>query len=269
MSAQQISEALAALNAPMTLSIITLSEPLLSNNHVNVSNDNNGERITPASLQADLAHHKDLFSKLRFSYVEQVTKERFLKAISADPPELVDPTQNAALEEELKEAKAALKRKKVAMEGMVQEIEEMGRRLAQTHEIIQLQTTQLSSLPANIAALESHITTLLAARAPQSTDPEQNLPLHATTTLLSQREAEVAELDRRLSDMQSLLPTKRKEVSALKAELAPLEERKRKVIEEAREAKRKRGGGDRAGELEARGRWLKGVDAGLRVMLDV
>lgn len=61
-----------------------------------------------------------------------MTKERFLKAISADPPELVDANQNAALEEELKEAKAALKRKKVGMEEMVREIEEMGRRLAQS-----------------------------------------------------------------------------------------------------------------------------------------
>lgn len=130
MSAQEISDALTTLNTPLTLSIITLSEPLLTNNHA--SANNNGEQITPASLQADLAHYKDLFSKLRFSYVEQVTKERFLKAISADPPELVDASQNAALEEELKEAKAALKRKKVGMEEMVREIEEMGRRLAQS-----------------------------------------------------------------------------------------------------------------------------------------
>lgn len=69
--------------------------------------------------------------------------------------------------------------------------------------------------------------------------------------------------------MHSLLPTKRKEVSALAAELGPLEERKRRAIEEAREAKRKRGDGDRASELEARGRWFKGVDAGLRAMLEV
>src|SRR4051812_1324386 len=36
---------------------------------------------TPSSLEADLAHYRELFAKLRFSYVEQVTKEKFIRAI--------------------------------------------------------------------------------------------------------------------------------------------------------------------------------------------
>lgn len=146
MSNQQISDALQVLHAPASLSILSLSEPILSSTTQNLgasqhsSADNYNEQMTPASLEADLTHYKDLFSKLRFSYVEQVTKERFLKAIVADPPELVSPTQNAELEQALKSAKADLKSKKVAMEEMVGELEALARRLAQSAFLHQLQT---------------------------------------------------------------------------------------------------------------------------------
>lgn len=130
-SSQTTTQALSALKNPPTLSILTLSDPVLSSTNPTTSTFE-GESLHPLALAAELAHYKDLFSKLRFSYVEQVTKERFLKAIVADPPELVDGAQNADLEDSLKEAKAALKRKKVAMETMVRELEDAGRRLAQS-----------------------------------------------------------------------------------------------------------------------------------------
>jgi chromosome segregation ATPase len=96
-----------------------------------------------------------------------------------------------------------------------------------------------------------------------------NLSLAATTNLLSEREAELAELDRQLSDLQSALPKRERHVEHLAAELGPLEARKRAVIEEAREAQRKRGTGGMAADLEERGRWLKGVEGGLSIMLGV
>ena len=134
MSSQDVAEALQTLNAPTsTLSILSLADPILSSSSSSSSTaDNNEAQLTPASLVADLAHYKDLFAKLRFSYVEQVTKERFLKAIVADPPELVDAADNVELEQELKGAKAALKSKKVAMEHVVKELQDLGTRLAQS-----------------------------------------------------------------------------------------------------------------------------------------
>lgn len=102
-----------------TLSILTLSQNLSSSSSV-----------PPAALTADLAHYRDLFSKLRFSYLEQVTKERFLRAIVADPPEFADAQQNAELEAKIGEDKAVLKGKKEEVRGMCGELEEQGRMLA-------------------------------------------------------------------------------------------------------------------------------------------
>ena len=94
-----------------------------------MSNENR-ENATPAILSADLAHYQDLFSKLRFSYVEQVTKERFLRAITSEKPEFVDPAENVELRERLAADKTALKERKAEVREIVEALEEQGRQLA-------------------------------------------------------------------------------------------------------------------------------------------
>ena len=132
--------ALEELQATSNLSILHLAEPYLTtpsprNNSANKRSSNTSsnegrENATPSILAADLAHYQELFSKLRFSYVEQVTKERFLRAITAEQPEFVDPNENVELEEQLKEQKSGLKEKKQEVRELVKELEEQGRQLA-------------------------------------------------------------------------------------------------------------------------------------------
>jgi hypothetical protein len=122
------------------LTILSLAEPLLSA-------DDSADRLSNKSLDAELEHYKDLFSKLRFSYVEQVTKERFLKAIVADPPQLVDAAENARLEQHLAHAKAALKAKKEQTNQKVQELQELACRLAQCNFLpLDLQAATLTTI---------------------------------------------------------------------------------------------------------------------------
>ncbi|KAF5004337.1 hypothetical protein F66182_16048, partial [Fusarium sp. NRRL 66182] len=106
-----------------TLAILRISEPITSSLDVDgiprspskrtsdasiVSDEN----PTPASLEADLTHYKELFSKLRFSYLEQVTKEKFLRGIVGDPPLVVGHNENVELEATLAEAKQQLQQRK-------------------------------------------------------------------------------------------------------------------------------------------------------------
>ncbi len=84
------------LQARHEISIIKLSEPISSaiaeassNGGVNTARTSDAsisslDNLTPASLEADLEHYRELFAKLRFSYVEQVTKEKFIRAIVGD-----------------------------------------------------------------------------------------------------------------------------------------------------------------------------------------
>ena len=149
-------EILAALSdiQGQELSIIRLSEPISLSNSVNSlkrgsdASNSTFENQSPASLAADLAHYKvfihillvhllsnsllqELFSKLRFSYLEQVTKEKFLRAIVGDPPQVIEHEENLELETQLIEVKAILKSQKKEVEAMVDELEARGRDLSQ------------------------------------------------------------------------------------------------------------------------------------------
>lgn len=137
------------------------------------------------------------------------------------------------------------------------------------YEDVELQTAQLAALPEEISNLESTIENLRASQQPKSSNPELNLPLQPTLALLSKKEQEIADLDRQIANLQRVLPEKKRAVADLEGDLGPLEARKNAAVQSANEAKRGRENGGLGDELEERGRWLKGVDSGLRAMLEV
>jgi chromosome segregation ATPase len=217
-----------------------------------------------------LTQSQELFSKLRFSYLEQVTKEKFIRAIVGDPPLVVEHQENVELEESLAVAKAALKAQKTEVAELVAELEARGRELCRKYENIQMETTQLQELPAKIGALQTSVEELKAAQQPGS-NPTLNLPLEKTLALVEERERERAELDRQLEQLQVMVPRKTRELERLNAELQPLEVKRLGSTASAREAKRRKeealgGVGD---DLEERGRWWRGVESGLKGMLGV
>ncbi|KAK5112435.1 hypothetical protein LTR85_011544 [Meristemomyces frigidus] len=268
--------ALIELQAPESLTILSLSHHILDpdslserNRTSNASDSSAQTTPTPALLSADLAHYRDLFSKLRFSYVEQVTKERFLRAITSDPPEFVDGVENGQLEEKLRIDKATLKERKEEVRTLVQELEEQGRQLAHRYDAIQVQTVQLETLPAEIENLQSTISALQDAQEPKSSNPSLAMPLQPTLKLLAEREQQLSDIDRQIVALQAALPAKRQEVERLQDELAPLQMRKINAVQEAKQARRRREDGGLGDELEEKGRWLRSVDSGLRAMLEV
>ena len=264
------------------LSIIRLSEPLAipqtqplsaqkRSSDVSVSTES-FDNPSPASLAADLSHYKELFSKLRFSYLEQVTKEKFLRSIVGDPPLIVEQSENVELEVKLVEVKAALKAQKGEMAAMVEELEAKGRDLSRRYEAISLQTTHLSLLPTEISFLNEELKSLLAQRSTQpeltttSITPSQSLPLPATLSLLQSHQATVSDLDAELQALRDASAQKDQDLKRLQRELKPLGSRRDEMVRKAVDAKEKGGVG---GEMEVMGRWYRGVDSGLREMLGV
>ncbi|OQD77252.1 hypothetical protein PENDEC_c003G03905 [Penicillium decumbens] len=262
------------------LAIIRISEPISDVSDANFSPSKRGSDVsisnlndpTPASLEADLTHYKELFSKLRFSYVEQVTKEKFLRAIVGDPPLVVGHNENVELETRLAEVKAELKASKEEARLMIEEMEKMARDLASRYKNVEVQTEQLSTLPDAIENLESTIAGLRAKQVANmdSSDPRssQNLPLPATLNLLAEREAELAALNRQIAAVQNALPRKTREAEAIERECTVLERRKVEAIAQAREAQRKKQQGESDG-LEEMGRWYRGAEETLKEMVGV
>ncbi|KAK0656306.1 hypothetical protein B0T16DRAFT_318554 [Cercophora newfieldiana] len=264
------------------MTILRLSEPISSalqtakstDTNVRTSDVSNNSALdapTPASLEADLAHYQELFAKLRFSYVEQVTKEKFIRAIVGDPPLIVTPQENADLEASNAEAKAALKALKTSVAELASTLESRARDLAARHERVERETALLRELPDKVAAAESAIARLRAEQQDQqrAAQPELNLPLAKTLALVEKRGAEMAELDRQLEQLAALAPRKQKERERLQTELTQLEAKRVHSTAAAREAKRRKEDAQGEDDLEARGRWYRATEQVLTQVLDI
>ncbi|KAL9636567.1 MAG: hypothetical protein Q9164_002740 [Protoblastenia rupestris] len=272
---QNVTQGLRALQEP-SLSIIRLSEPISAAPTSQRSSDVSSSAFdnpSPASLEADLSHYKELFSKLRFSYLEQVTKEKFLRAIVGDPPQIVEPAENFELEAQLASIKAVLKEQKQYVADMVTELEAQGRELCRRYETVTLQTKMLDSLPVQIEGMRETLEDLRrqnrAGDEAMSDDPNLNLPLPATQALVEERMVELEELDMQLKSLQQALPRQTRVLEMEERELKVLEQERERAVLGAREAVGRKSEGSGADGLELRGRWLKGVDTGLRGLLGV
>ena len=158
---------------------------------------------------------------------------------------------------------------------MVTELDERGRELSRRYETIELQTTLLSSLPSQIDVLNHTLEDLRRRNRRASGDegaddrPEMNMPLPATQDLVEERKARLEEVESQLKALRQGLPRQTRALEQEERELGKLQGERERAVREAREAvERKRAGGG-ADEMEMRGRWLRGVEGGLKGMLGV
>jgi chromosome segregation ATPase len=210
---------------------------------------------------------QELFSKLRFSYHEQVTKEKFIRAITSSPPLFIDSSDNAALEELLLSEKTTLKAQKEEVAKLTSELEAQARALAQRYEALEQQKAALELLPEQIADLEQALGEL-RKEYPQ---PDPNVPKHLTLgldetrDLLAKQQRENEDLDEQIALLQGEIPRADRELTRLEDELSQLGAAKKVAVHRAREAReRKENGG--MDEVERRGRWCR---AGEAVMMDI
>lgn len=265
------------------LTILSLAEPIITaaqssplKRKSDVSDGASSDLAdpTPASLLSDLTHYKELFSKLRFSYLEQVTKEKYLRSIVGDPPLVVSHADNAALEEKLSVVKAELKAKKADVDKLVQEMEEMACTLASRWQSVQRRMALLEDLPPKVQGLEEIVRLLRKQVAdregvePRVEDPRMNLGLQETEKLVTEQRERARELDQQIAAVQRALPAKMRECEVVERELEELERRKNDVTTAAVEARRIRGEGGRD-ELEEKGRWYRSAEVVLRTVVGV
>lgn len=199
-----------------------------------------------------------------------MTKEKFLAAITSDPPIFVEAAESAELEATILQSKASLKAQKAEVVDLIASLKQRGQELSSRYEVVKLQSSQAREIPAQIARLEAEIASLQAAQPSPSTEAHLSLGLEPTLSLLAAREAEVAALDAQLASLQATLPRRTRELGRLEAELKPLESQKLGAVAAAKEAKRSRDeGAGNVDELEVRGRWLRASEGALRSVLGV
>lgn len=242
---------------------------LSNNNNTNNEDPSTLQQPTPTSLAADLSHYRDLFSKLRFSYLEQVTKEKFLRAIVGDPPLIVEAPENVELEKQLSEIKAVLKMQKEDVARLVWELEARGRELAGRYEGVRVRGEVLGRLPSEIEGLEERVE-VLRGNEVLACELGGGMGVEGIGDAVRGKDGERDEVERRVKGLQREIPGKGRELERLEGELKGLERERDRAIEGAREAVRSRESGGAVGdELEMKGRWLSGCEEGLRGLLGV
>lgn len=155
---------------------------------------------------------------------------------------------------------------------MVTELETQSRQLSQRWQDIQVKSEQALQLPDEIERLQREISNLREAQAALDGDGEgMNLPLGSTMELLGEKETEMEALDRELEELEEANERKEREVVRLEEELGSLQKQKLNATTAAKEARRRKeeGSGGTGDELEERGRWLRGVEATMKSLLEV
>lgn len=300
MATSDYASTLATLKAQQSvqpLSILALAEPITASQTQQEQQDEQQSRshsqsrpsdtlstaeshsslLTPASLAADLAHYKDLFSKLRFSYLEQVTKEKYLRSIVGDPPLVVSHADNLLLEEKLGQMKAELKARKQEVDTLIEEMEATARRVASAYEKNQADMDVLERVPAEIDQVKREIEALQAQIATKrgddgvndaSSDPRMHLPLPATEAALVAQRARNEEIDKQIELLQRAMQGKDREVEKMDRELGELEKKRNESVKAAVEVRRRHEEGGRD-EMEEMGRWYRASEVVLRGLLGV
>ncbi|KAL9621710.1 MAG: hypothetical protein Q9160_003828 [Pyrenula sp. 1 TL-2023] len=239
------------------------------------SSTDGSDNPTPASLRAELAHYKDLFTKLHFSYLEQVTKEKYLRSIVGDPPLVVSHAENVELETHLVGVKDELKQKKAEVEALRAEMEEIGRGLAERWEWCVGEGEKLETLPREVGEAEERVEALrarvkeLEGERGEGQDgwsgEGMDLSLEETLERTEAGEEELRGVEREIELSKRQMPGKTRECEAAERELEVLEREKNKVCRAAGEERRRKeeGGRDR---VEEAGRWWRNVEGSMITM---
>ncbi|EPS36809.1 hypothetical protein H072_9598 [Dactylellina haptotyla CBS 200.50] len=242
-------------------------EPLSILRILKESQQRDGADSTQSSaiLEAELTSYKEYFSKLRFQYLEQVTKERFLNAITADVPELVEPEEIELLEVKVAKQKEGLRDCKNKVNSLHADISKLGKKVCDEYAAIKTTAEKLSALPASIAALEAEVASLLHF-SPETTDPsvdiDLHLPLRETLHRLQATDSEIIQLQRQIDAANRSVASKNRRIEVLDRELKPLEANAEAVSANAEESRRRREEERQRGlaNRENVGKWYRTVE---------
>jgi len=232
-----------------------------------LSNAAHSRSSYPAALQTDLVHYKELFSKLRFSYLEQITKEAFLKAITSEPPVIVETEENDALERKLLSTKMELGSCKKEVETVLAALDNLSLRLASAFDRADVDINKLRDYPLESKTIKE---TIDHYEKTHDAKVELNLPLSDTSTYTSAIESELRMVETELANLTSAIVRKTRQMGILNRAISVNEVNKEGLEKGASEALKIRRGVQAAGEGEREntGHWYKSSHEVLSGMLE-
>ncbi|KAJ3197495.1 hypothetical protein HK101_003193 [Irineochytrium annulatum] len=191
----------------------------------------------PRNMEAELRFHKELFSKLKFNFLEQTTKEAFLKRILGESVVWCTDNDMSSAESRNEVLKRRLKSIKAETEVARESLAEMIQRVCEAHVAFLERREQLRSLETQLSDQIGKQEELKAAVNPESV--RRPLPRNALNPALQQRT--VDEIEAILSDLQAPLQNYLNEEALLKERFQELEADTQRVSAAIREMEAEKG----------------------------
>ncbi|KAI5777392.1 hypothetical protein EDC01DRAFT_597238, partial [Geopyxis carbonaria] len=212
-------------------------------------------KALPADLLSELDHYKELFSKLKFNYLEQVTKEKFIRAIVEEPPEIIEPDQNVELQSELAQTKDRLQMKKREVEFIVDQLHKCSTDIAYMYKQFMNTLEQAEILPSKTADVQIEMDSLTRFGSPMT------LPLSDTIDHFEDVGARILILKRQIDTFVSTVPERSAYLRNLNNEISVRAANKEGLQRFASEAVRMRQGARAAGKAdrENTGQWCESI----------
>ncbi|KAJ3084846.1 hypothetical protein HDU99_001922 [Rhizoclosmatium hyalinum] len=121
----------------------------------------------PKNMEAELKFHKELFSKLKFNFLEQTTKEMFLKRVLAVPTTWTSPQEIAETDQRIKNMKIHLKAFKRETEAAHETLSSLVDQVCNEHEELLKGRNRAAELLEKMGPLNAEIAEILSNFDPE------------------------------------------------------------------------------------------------------
>lgn len=111
----------------------------------------------PTTINEEINYQKESFSKLKFQYLEQETKEKFLRSLFDNPPLSVDQGDINNLQEENTHSKQFLKGLKESMDIKMKDIHELSREVIQLNEEFEYKNNETNKILDEFQRIETKL----------------------------------------------------------------------------------------------------------------
>lgn len=115
----------------------------------------------PILINDEINFQKENFSKLKFQYLEQETKEKFLRSLFDNPPISIQQVDINKLQEENIHSKQALRELKESMNSKMNDIHEISRETVELNEEYQHKYNETSKMLDEVERMEEKINSII------------------------------------------------------------------------------------------------------------
>ncbi|KAJ1970021.1 hypothetical protein H4R35_005991, partial [Dimargaris xerosporica] len=162
--------------------------------------DASDEGLTPAAVEAELSYYNELFGKLKFNYLEQATKERFIRDLMQEPPLVIDQEDIQELEAGNVEHKQRLKQRKGEMQRHSEQLTRLAGNMVAAYCQVKNDFAAVPDLLREIRDLESQIQCLEA-----EDDSAQKLTIQESQAKLNEQLAHLAAMSTEIDEHKARL----------------------------------------------------------------